>query len=108
MATTEAMVILKSNCFSCHNPDKEKGGLDLTICKSLLRGGDEEKVISPEKAASSRLIQSQLTGADPHMLPKAQLSPRSISALEAWINNEPQFQGDYCSSITFNACKNTA
>ena len=89
--TPEAMVILKSNCFSCHNPDKEKGGLDLTTRKSLLRGGDEGKVIIPGKAASSRLIQSLQPGADPHMPPKVQLSPRSISALEAWINSGVQW-----------------
>ena len=85
--TPEAMVILKSNCFSCHNSEKEKGGLDLTTRKSLLRGGDEGKVVVPGKAAASRLIQSLQPGADPHMPPKGQLSPRSISALESWVNN---------------------
>ena len=52
------MVIFKSNCFSCHNPVKEDGDLDLTTCKSLLPEGDDGKVIIPGKAASSRLIQS--------------------------------------------------
>ena len=33
--TPEAMVILKSNCFSCHNPDKEKA-LDLSECKQFI------------------------------------------------------------------------
>ena len=81
------MVIFKSNCFSCHNPVKEDGDLDLTTCKSLLPEGDDGKVIIPGKAACSRLIQSLSPGADPHMPSKSQLSPRSISVLEAWINN---------------------
>ncbi|HCE06376.1 MAG TPA: hypothetical protein DEQ62_08580, partial [Verrucomicrobiales bacterium] len=38
--TPEAMVLLKSNCFSCHNPEKEKGGLDLTSREAIMAGGD--------------------------------------------------------------------
>ena len=85
--TPEAMVLLKANCFSCHNPDKEKGGLDLTTREALLAGGDNGKVLQPGKAAASRLVQSLQPGADPHMPPKDQLSPRAIAALEAWVND---------------------
>ena len=84
--TPEAMMLLKANCFSCHNPDKEKGGLNLTTREGLLRGSEEGKVINPGKAPSSRIIQVIQTGSDPHMPPKGQLSPRAISTLEDWVN----------------------
>ena len=54
--TPEAMALLKANCFSCHNPDKKKGELDLTTREGLLRGGEEGKVVVPGKAAASRLV----------------------------------------------------
>jgi len=84
--TPEAMVLLKANCFSCHNPDKKKGELDLTTREALLRGGEEGKVVVPGKAAASRLVQTLQSGADVHMPPKDQLSPRAIAALEEWVN----------------------
>ncbi|MBL68901.1 MAG: hypothetical protein CMO74_10715 [Verrucomicrobiales bacterium] len=84
--TPEAMVLLKANCFSCHNPDKEKGGLDLTTREALVSGGDNGKVLQPGKAAASRLIQVLQPSADPHMPPKGQLSPRAIEALADWVD----------------------
>ena len=84
--TPEAMVLLKANCFSCHNPDKKKGELDLTTREGLLRGGEEGKVVVSGKAAVSRLVQTLQSGADAHMPPKDQLSPRAIAALEEWVN----------------------
>jgi hypothetical protein len=38
--TTEAMRLLKTNCFSCHNGEKKKGGLVMTSREDLLKGGD--------------------------------------------------------------------
>ena len=84
--TPEAMSLLKSNCFSCHNPKKEKGGLDLTTRKAMLKGGDDGEVIVPGKAAASRFIQGLQPTADPHMPPKYQLSPRAIEAFEQWVD----------------------
>ena len=36
----EAMRLLKTNCFSCHNEQKKKGGLVMTSREALLKGGD--------------------------------------------------------------------
>ncbi len=85
--TPEAMVLLKSNCFSCHNSEKEKGGLDLTSREAIIAGGDNGKVLQPGKAAASRLVQTLQPGADPHMPPKDQLSPRAIAALVTCVND---------------------
>ncbi|SVB92430.1 uncharacterized protein METZ01_LOCUS245284, partial [marine metagenome] len=84
--TPEAMMLLKVHCFSCHNPDKSKGKLDLTTREALLRGGDDGKVVTLGKAAVSRMVQAIQPEADPHMPPKEQLSPRAIEILEEWVN----------------------
>ena len=31
--------LLENKCFSCHNPDKKKGGLELTSYAGLMNGG---------------------------------------------------------------------
>src|SRR5687767_6290941 len=36
----EAMLLLKGECFSCHNEKKKKGGLILTSRDALLKGSD--------------------------------------------------------------------
>ncbi|MDP6354418.1 MAG: c-type cytochrome domain-containing protein, partial [Planctomycetota bacterium] len=84
--TPEAMSLLKTNCLSCHNPEKKKGKLDLTTREALLLGGENGKVAVPGKSAVSRLIHGLQAGADPHMPPKGQLSPRAIATFEAWID----------------------
>jgi len=93
--TPEAMSLLKANCFSCHNPDKEKGGLDLTTRAAALRGSEEGKVLLPGRAAASRLIQALQPAADPHMPPKAQLLPRAITALSDWVNAGAQWDAAF-------------
>jgi WD40 repeat protein len=89
--TPEAMSLLKTNCFSCHNPEKKKGKLDLTTRESLFLGGKEGQVVVPGKSAVSRLIHVLQAGADPHMPPKDQLSPRAIATFEAWIDDGAQW-----------------
>jgi WD40 repeat protein len=84
--TPEAMSLLKANCFSCHNSDKKKGGLDLTTRTAAFRGSEEGKVLLPGKASASRLIQALQPASDPHMPPKDQLSPRAITALSDWVD----------------------
>ena len=84
--TPEAMSLLKSHCFACHNEEKKKGGLVLTSREAMLRGGEHGPAVEAGKAAASRMIQFIQPGADPHMPPKDQLTPRAIQSLEQWIN----------------------
>jgi WD40 repeat protein len=84
--TTAAMVILKKNCFSCHNSEKKKGDLILESREGVLKGGENGPVVVPGKAGESRLAQFLLPDADPHMPPKKQLSDEQIGHLRAWID----------------------
>src|SRR5687768_5604613 len=48
----EAMLLLKSECFSCHNEKKKKGGLVMTSREALLIGSDSGVVAEPGNASS--------------------------------------------------------
>jgi mono/diheme cytochrome c family protein len=82
----QAMVILKANCFGCHNEEKKKGGLLLTSRVGLLKGNEDGPVVQIGKADQSKLIQALAAEADPHMPPKKQLSDKQISVLRNWID----------------------
>jgi len=80
------MVILKANCFGCHNPEKKKGGLVLTSRPELFKGGENGIVLSPGKSEQSKIVQVLAPEADPHMPPKKQLSDKQIAVLRGWID----------------------
>jgi WD40 repeat protein len=81
-----AMKILKENCFSCHNPEKKKGGLILTSRETALKGNEDGPVIVPGDSAHSTLAKALLPEADPHMPPKRQLEAGDFALLKKWID----------------------
>ncbi len=80
-----AMRLLRSNCLSCHDEEKRKGGLSLGSRESLIKGGSEGPVIVEGKPGESTLITSLGAAADPHMPPKKQFSAAQIKVLEDWV-----------------------
>lgn len=83
--TAKAMALLRANCLSCHNPEKQKGGLVLATRDAALKGGDNGPALAPANAADSLLIKVLAADADPHMPPKKQLADRQIATLRAWV-----------------------
>ena len=84
--TAEAMRVLKSNCFSCHNDQKKKGGLVMTSREALLKGGDDGAALTVGKPDDSKLITSLAADADPHMPPKKQLAAAQLASLRKWVS----------------------
>lgn len=88
--------IFQSKCYSCHNANKQKGGLRMDEISLLMKGGKDGKVITPGKADESELIKRLLlpTDNDHHMPPKEkpQLTESQVALLHWWINNnaDPQ------------------
>lgn len=82
----QATVILRENCFSCHNPEKRKGGLVLTSRESALVGGEDGAALSPGKSGASKMASVLSADADGHMPPKAQLSQTQIATIRDWID----------------------
>ncbi|SVB36560.1 uncharacterized protein METZ01_LOCUS189414, partial [marine metagenome] len=47
--------LFEQSCNSCHNPDKAKGGLDLSSMPALLAGGSSGDVVTPGEGDNSYL-----------------------------------------------------
>jgi mono/diheme cytochrome c family protein len=80
--------LLFKNCFACHGPDKQKGGLRLDRKADALKGGDDGAVIVAGKSAESLLIQL-VAGIDKDrvMPPKGErLTAEQVGVLRAWID----------------------
>src|SRR6186713_3321509 len=62
--------MLENKCFSCHNPDKKKGDLDLTSFAALMTGGGGGAVVDPGNGASSRMVTTTRKLEEPFMPPE--------------------------------------
>ena len=82
----EAMRLLQRNCLGCHNPEKRKGGLDLSTRSAALKGGEDGVVLAPKKPEKSKLLKALAVEADPHMPPKKQLKAAEIDLVRKWIS----------------------
>ncbi len=80
-----AMKVLKAQCLSCHNEEKQKGGLLMTSREALLKGGDSGPALAEGKPEESPMITSLAAAAETHMPPKKQLSAAQIKVLTEWV-----------------------
>ncbi len=78
--------ILRNECASCHNPDKKKGGLDLSTYQSALTGGDSGPIASANDPDASLLYKVVAQIEDPKMPKgKAKLPDKDINIFKQWI-----------------------
>ena len=66
---------------ACHNPEKHKGGLQMSTREGFLKGSDSGPVFQEDKPAESLLLKVLLADADPHMPPKKQLTWAEVDAV---------------------------
>jgi len=77
--------IFQQSCLNCHNPDKAKGGLDLSTYSGAIKGGSGGKIAEPGDT-SSKLIAVVTHAAEPIMPPEGDpLGSAQIDVLRAWI-----------------------
>ena len=78
--------ILIENCYECHGPDKQKGGLRLDSRAATLRGGDSGPALTPGEPERSAMIKA-ISYADPdfQMPPKNPLQKREVQILTEWV-----------------------
>jgi hypothetical protein len=74
--------VLAGKCLNCHNPDKKKGGLDLSRRTTALVGGNKGRAIVPGNAAHSLLLERIAAG---EMPPQNPLSAKQVAAFRKWI-----------------------
>jgi hypothetical protein len=78
--------IFQQSCLNCHNPDKTKGGLDLSTYSGAMKGGSGGKIAEPGDTAS-KLIAVVTHAAEPVMPPEGdKLGSAQIDTLRAWID----------------------
>jgi hypothetical protein len=78
--------LLENKCFSCHNPDKKKGGLELTSYSGLMNGGSGGAVVDAGNPQASRLWTCSAKKEEPYMPPEgAPLEAKDLALLSKWI-----------------------
>ncbi len=78
--------ILENRCLNCHNPDKKKGGLDLSTFPATMAGGSGGASIEPGDAQASKLFQVIIHTAEPFMPPKSDKLPQAeADVIAKWI-----------------------
>jgi uncharacterized membrane protein len=82
--------ILKTRCYSCHGPNKQKGKLRLDAPDFITKGGKEGEIIVPGKPDESELIKRILLPLeDEDHMPlkeKPQLSKQDIELINCWVS----------------------
>ncbi|MCB1228030.1 MAG: c-type cytochrome, partial [Verrucomicrobiales bacterium] len=79
--------MLENKCFSCHNPDKKKGDLDLTTYAATMIGGGGGQVVDAGNPDGSRLWTTTAKKEEPFMPPEGgALSEKDLNLLVSWIN----------------------
>lgn len=77
---------LANACAGCHNPDKKKGGLDLTSTAAILAGGSGGAVAEPGNPGGSRLLKILKQEMEPKMPPDGPpLEEAAVAMVEKWI-----------------------
>ena len=78
--------LLENKCFSCHNPDTKKGGLELTSYAGLMNGGSGGAVVDAGNPSGSRLWTCSAKKEEPFMPPEgAPLDAKDLTLLSKWI-----------------------
>lgn len=77
--------VFQQSCLNCHNPDKTKGGLDLSSFSGTMKGGSGGKIAEPGNPGST-LISVVRHTAEPKMPPEGdKLANEQIQILQRWI-----------------------
>lgn len=79
--------IFENACFNCHNPDKQKGDLDLTTYSAAMRGGSGGKFAEPGEGGDSKIYGVITHTIKPKMPPKGdKLEKKEAELIRAWID----------------------
>ncbi|MCI0745892.1 MAG: PSD1 and planctomycete cytochrome C domain-containing protein [Verrucomicrobia subdivision 3 bacterium] len=84
----QVRAVFEEKCFSCHGPEKQKGGLRLDSREAVLGGGDSGAAILPGKGLAS-LLYSNVAGLNPDtiMPPKGErLTSNQVALIVSWID----------------------
>ncbi len=79
--------VFEQSCNSCHNPDKARGGLDLTSMNGIVAGGSSGEVASPGDPDNSLIYTLAARLQEPHMPPRGEKIAKShLLLIKNWIS----------------------
>jgi hypothetical protein len=79
--------ILRAKCFTCHNADKKKGGLDMTTYTGLMQGGGSGEVVEAGESSFSYLYGLIAHEEEPFMPPNSpKIDDKMIETIRKWID----------------------
>ena len=88
VAFADVAAIFQNRCNSCHNGDKQKGGLSLDTFGTAMTGGASGKVIEAGDSGNSRLYSLVSHSDEPKMPPKADKLPEAeLKLIKDWIDD---------------------
>jgi hypothetical protein len=79
--------VLVEQCFRCHGPERQRGGLRLDSREHALTGGDTGPAMVVGKPSESLLLKAVRHEEDMAMPPEGKLTEDQIKALDEWIKN---------------------
>ena len=83
----DVLPLFEESCNSCHNPDKAKGGLDLTSMNGILAGGSSGESAVPGDSGDSLIYLLAARIEEPHMPPKGDTIPKAnLDLIKLWID----------------------
>ncbi len=77
--------LLIEKCLSCHNAEKQSGGLRLDSRDAMLKGGDSGAAMIPGDTVGSRIVQAIAYDGDLQMPPETPLPDAEKEVLTEWI-----------------------
>lgn len=78
--------LLRDKCFSCHNQDKQRGGVALHNYLAVMEGGSSGKIVEPGDPDASKLLRVMAHLEEPFMPPKApKLPDEQLNLVKEWI-----------------------
>ncbi len=84
--TDQVLPIFRQRCNSCHNADKQKGGLSLETFSTAMQGGGSGKVVEPGDPDGSTLLSLVSHKEEPKMPPNSPKIPDAeIATIRLWI-----------------------
>ena len=79
--------VFEQSCNSCHNPDKARGGLDLTSMNGILAGGSSGEVALSGEPDNSLVYTLAARLQEPHMPPRGEKIEKShLTLIHNWIS----------------------
>ncbi len=78
--------ILRTHCLSCHNPDRARGGLDLSTYMGAMNGGSGGAIIEPGDPGGSKLYAVITHAQEPTMPPNRDKLPQAeLDVFRKWL-----------------------